>query len=259
LYYYGARYYDPEIGRFISADTFNLDFTNPQGLNRYTYCFNNPLRHTDPSGNWPPWDQIKSAANTVVNKVKDGLQVAQTKVAEVTQSVETKVAEGKQVVKQTINEVKQTALDTIGITKVENVVDKNLQTDPISAIYVSEQGPIGSAMDSIGIAGVSINPIGVLIRPEIMSSNSLRENIKHECLHYSEQSYFGMIPWLAGYYGEIGVKYIYYWDYWSGAYADSSFEKRALDYAGQPRNSVVDSWFERTGLQDTIWDWWLGQ
>ena len=41
LYYYGARYYDPLIGRFIIADT----------LNRYSYVLNNPLRYMDPSGN----------------------------------------------------------------------------------------------------------------------------------------------------------------------------------------------------------------
>ncbi|MDY6833274.1 MAG: RHS repeat-associated core domain-containing protein [Chloroflexota bacterium] len=51
LYYYNARYYDPTIGRFISADTIVPDWTNPQSLNRYSYCLNNPLRYTDPSGN----------------------------------------------------------------------------------------------------------------------------------------------------------------------------------------------------------------
>lgn len=52
LYYYGARYYDPEIGRFISADTIVPDFTNPQSLNRYTYVLNNPLKYIDPSGHF---------------------------------------------------------------------------------------------------------------------------------------------------------------------------------------------------------------
>ncbi|MGI2336859.1 MAG: RHS repeat-associated core domain-containing protein [Dehalogenimonas sp.] len=50
LYYYGARYYDPTIGRFISADTIVQNFTNPQTLNRYSYTINNPLKYTDPSG-----------------------------------------------------------------------------------------------------------------------------------------------------------------------------------------------------------------
>jgi RHS repeat-associated protein len=50
LYYYGARYYDPAIGRFISADPIVQSYANPQSLNRYSYVWNNPLKHTDPSG-----------------------------------------------------------------------------------------------------------------------------------------------------------------------------------------------------------------
>ncbi|MFC1870994.1 RHS repeat-associated core domain-containing protein [Chloroflexota bacterium] len=50
LYYYNARYYDPTIGRFISADTIVPDPANPQSLNRYSYCLNNPLKYNDPSG-----------------------------------------------------------------------------------------------------------------------------------------------------------------------------------------------------------------
>ena len=53
LYYYNARYYDPELGRFISADTIVPDPTTPQSLNRYSYVKNNPLKYTDPSGHWP--------------------------------------------------------------------------------------------------------------------------------------------------------------------------------------------------------------
>jgi RHS repeat-associated protein len=49
LYYYGARYYDPAIGRFISADTVVPSPTNPQNLNRYSYALNNPLKYTDPT------------------------------------------------------------------------------------------------------------------------------------------------------------------------------------------------------------------
>ena len=54
LYYYGARYYDAGIGRFISPDSVvdgkGLD---TQGYNRYAYARNNPINYSDPTGhNW---------------------------------------------------------------------------------------------------------------------------------------------------------------------------------------------------------------
>jgi len=53
LYFYNARWYDPVIGRFISADTIVPQPGNPQVLNRYSYVLNNPFRYTDPSGHCP--------------------------------------------------------------------------------------------------------------------------------------------------------------------------------------------------------------
>ncbi len=52
LIYMKARYYDPEIGRFLKPDALVQDIYNPQDLNRYTYARNNPYRYTDPSGNF---------------------------------------------------------------------------------------------------------------------------------------------------------------------------------------------------------------
>ena len=62
LYYYGARYYDASIGRFISADSVGQKPTDPQSLNRYTYCLNNPLKYTDPTGHdiVPYWQWFQS-------------------------------------------------------------------------------------------------------------------------------------------------------------------------------------------------------
>jgi len=51
LYYYGARYYDPQVGRFITPDTIVQAPYDPQSLNRYSYCRNNPINYVDPSGN----------------------------------------------------------------------------------------------------------------------------------------------------------------------------------------------------------------
>jgi RHS repeat-associated protein len=54
LMYYGARYYDSALGRFIQADTWVPSPNIPQNLNRYTYTLNNPLRYADPDGHCVP-------------------------------------------------------------------------------------------------------------------------------------------------------------------------------------------------------------
>ena len=50
MYYYGARYYDPAIGRFTTRDPKKGDLMNPQSLNPYVYCMNNPMKYIDPDG-----------------------------------------------------------------------------------------------------------------------------------------------------------------------------------------------------------------
>lgn len=52
LYYYSACYYDHELARFTQADTIVQDPYDPQTLNRYTYCRNNPIKYVDPTGHF---------------------------------------------------------------------------------------------------------------------------------------------------------------------------------------------------------------
>jgi RHS repeat-associated protein len=47
-----GRVYDPELGRFFSADSIIQDPTNLQSLNAYSYVQNNPLSFTDPTGHF---------------------------------------------------------------------------------------------------------------------------------------------------------------------------------------------------------------
>ena len=51
-YYLQARYYNPEIQRFISEDTYRGQLEDPLSLNLYTYVKNNPLIYVDPSGHF---------------------------------------------------------------------------------------------------------------------------------------------------------------------------------------------------------------
>ena len=50
LMYYGARYYDPGLGRFISADLINFAPNLTQAYNRYMNVMGNPIRFQDPTG-----------------------------------------------------------------------------------------------------------------------------------------------------------------------------------------------------------------
>lgn len=71
LYYYGQRYYDPNVGRFTQPDPLQNYLTdpqklnqrtgkdleqilsNPQRLNPYSYTVNNPVKYVDPTGETP--------------------------------------------------------------------------------------------------------------------------------------------------------------------------------------------------------------
>ena len=70
LSYYGARWYDAQLGRFASADTIVPDPSDPQSLNRFSHVRNHPLVLGDPSGHCPTCmtgktPEIPSQFNTV--------------------------------------------------------------------------------------------------------------------------------------------------------------------------------------------------
>ena len=69
LYFLQTRYYDPSIGRFISADgQLNGEFL---GLNMYAYCENNPVNASDPMGTCSKgtcfWCKLKGVGASAVN------------------------------------------------------------------------------------------------------------------------------------------------------------------------------------------------
>jgi len=65
-----SRYYDPEVGRFISIDDVSyLDPESINGLNLYAYCNNNPVMNVDPTGtSW--WTNFwNSTAGKIVGTI----------------------------------------------------------------------------------------------------------------------------------------------------------------------------------------------
>jgi len=73
FYYISNRYYDPEIGRFISAD--DIDYLgadgSPLSYNLFAYCKNNPINRFDVNGNWsmPNWLKVTIGAVATVAAV----------------------------------------------------------------------------------------------------------------------------------------------------------------------------------------------
>ncbi len=65
--YLRARYYNPTTGRFISRDSFAGSNNDPLSLNLYTYCHNNPILGTDPTGHF--FDTLFDAVSLVVDVV----------------------------------------------------------------------------------------------------------------------------------------------------------------------------------------------
>jgi len=73
LDYMHARYYNPNLGRFLSVDPGGYFPERPQSWNRYTYALNNPVLNTDPDGRCvaalpcPGW--LATGTRTVVTQV----------------------------------------------------------------------------------------------------------------------------------------------------------------------------------------------
>ena len=59
FYYLQSRYYDPEICRFINADSYTSTGVGYLGYNMFAYCNNNPISTSDSDG-YTPWSDLNS-------------------------------------------------------------------------------------------------------------------------------------------------------------------------------------------------------
>jgi hypothetical protein len=68
-----GRLYDAKLHRFLQPDNYVQDPSNTQNYNRYGYCWNNPLKFTDPSGEWI-WIVVGAVVGGIVNWAAHGAQ-----------------------------------------------------------------------------------------------------------------------------------------------------------------------------------------
>ena len=72
LNYFGARWYDPKIGRFMGVDPAGFSADNIQSFNRYAYANNNPYLYVDPDGREPltPEEEIQQMHAEAFDKIR---------------------------------------------------------------------------------------------------------------------------------------------------------------------------------------------
>ena len=68
-YYAQAREYQAEVGRFAGQDLIAGFMDMPLSMNRYSYCFNDPMLLVDLDGAWPEWLDVSEKG--AKDKIRD--------------------------------------------------------------------------------------------------------------------------------------------------------------------------------------------
>jgi len=156
---HGYRYYDPEIGRYISRDPLG----HGQGLNDYLYVRNNPVNHVDPLGlGWLDWVQTGLDAasmipglGTATSLVNAGISAARGNWAEAglnlvaaIPGVGTAIKGGKFVTKAVVAATKAAR----AVDKANDIKEKvEMAADMAKAV---QSGDVATIAQAVGEAGV---------------------------------------------------------------------------------------------------------
>ena len=133
LIYMRARYYSPEMKRFINADIVAGKLSNAITLNRFAYANGNPVSFIDPFGLWSlkgAWNSFTNWVSDTANDVKDWAVDTANDVKDWAVDTANNVKDwavdtyndAKDAVVETYNEVKDWAVDTYNDVK-ERAVD----------------------------------------------------------------------------------------------------------------------------------------
>lgn len=222
LYYYGARFYDPDIGRFISADTIVPNPANPQSLNRYSYVLNNPMKYVDPTGHDEEVGSTEVDGQTyTIIKNDDGTYRL---------SDGNGGSSGSGTLQQLLgmiggymNERRDYGIG--GNASIGPVITFNWQTGlmwqsiPVHYVpegFVGQWNIPGKALSWLGPPGITLDFAGgafVRYQNELLrDSAQLYRTTMHEAEHYFEQRLAGALglrgAWYGAYGAEYGIRYL---------------------------------------------------
>lgn len=72
-----GRIYSPYVGRFLAPDNYVQAPDNTQNFNRYSYCLNNPLKYTDPSGDFFGFTIFNVVTDFLLNIGSNGFNISE--------------------------------------------------------------------------------------------------------------------------------------------------------------------------------------
>jgi len=253
LYYYNARYYDATIGRFISADPVIQNPANLQMLNRYSYCTDNPLNYTDPSGH----DQVIVTNDDGTYTIMDGdgrFLANATDIDDLAQKMNYVEPLSRQVdlplqpkAADFFNELeKQEDMARIGLEGVNRMEIYLVKNIPV--INVRQGSFLDKALFFTHYA-VTIYPIGVFAKQPM----DIRTKEEEGYLWNDQKNSKSGLGWVTDYFEQYGILSIIYGGNQQFAYEAISYERNAMTYAanqaGLPYNSlppVIDYWWKKS-------------
>ena len=161
LYYFNARHYDPELARFVSADTVVPEEDFSQSWNRYMYTRGNPITYKDPTGHiWAQVGRLAARAAATACSLSSGCASLASRVSRAVASTANKIAQSPTAKKVAnfVSEKKDQAVKVAknlyqggkklaqeGIKKLSQVADKvNTKTTEAA---VKTQDKIGTGID----------------------------------------------------------------------------------------------------------------
>ena len=239
LYYYGARYYDPEIGRFISPDPIVQSYANPQSFNRYSYVLNNPLKYTDPTGLIVEFENEDDILASLDEYTLWGMDYAPgSPMDQMVQDWANNRLEWE-ALRESEPEYTKHMIDseiTFNIVDVDarsktvsffaNMQGDVVFKEPVQIQFV-RGGAVYDFMKSQKAGGISLYPGPIYIRTDLpISTERFTWLVAHESYHRWEQSRWGdgWVMWVSW-----DLKYI--WESRQGTHDDWPSEMRANWYA----------------------------
>jgi RHS repeat-associated protein len=158
LVYLQARYYDPQLGRFLSTDPVDPDPQTGMNFNRYAYAENNPYSRIDRNGRvgelfWSAPDQVTYTVRYVV--VPKGDAALRVTPNEINDAIG-KAFSGTTSLNGLDVTVKAQAVLADGSTQHSNVLNVVSDTNGVTRSGRSETNAIGGAQITVGASGPNV-------------------------------------------------------------------------------------------------------